>query len=301
MSTRDLWLGRLASLNVNRSQGDPAPHKPLLLLSILSRLDEGEPLPESLPLTPELAFRFQTLWTVVAHRRTQRPDIKLPFYHLQTDGAWSSLAADGTPAQHPRVARLAQIAPDFAAFVVDPQNREDAKRVLVRGYFTPAERVALAELVGIPAEEAVRLAGGENLVLFEEVVRRGREAQFRLRVVAAYNYTCALTGYRLTTIDGATIVDAAHIHRFADSGNNDPRNGLALCKNAHWMFDLGLWTLTDDLKVEVADAAFAEAGPDGLRLAPYRSLRLAHLPADPAGWPDRVHLDWHRKHVFEAG
>src|SRR5262245_21315970 len=62
MSTRDQGLSRLTSLNVNRSQGDPAPHKPLLLLSILTRLDEGEPLPELLPLLPELAFRFQTLW-----------------------------------------------------------------------------------------------------------------------------------------------------------------------------------------------------------------------------------------------
>ncbi len=35
-------------------------------------------------------------------------------------------------------------------------------------------------------------------------------------------------------------VGAAHIHRVADSGNNDPRNGSALCKNAHWMFDVGL-------------------------------------------------------------
>lgn len=301
MTTRDQWLGRLAELNVNRSQGDPAPHKPLLLLSILTRLDEGESLPELLPLTPELAFRFQTLWAVVAHRRTQRPDIRLPFYHLQTDGTWSSLALDGAPAQHPRVARLARIAPDFAGFVADPRNREDAKRVLVRSYFTPAERVALAELVGIPAEEAERLAGGENLVAFEEVVRRGREARFRLRVVAAYNYTCALTGYRLTTVDGASVVDAAHIHRFADSGSNDPRNGLALSKNAHWMFDEGLWTLADDLTVEVADAAFAEAGPDGLRLLPYRGRRLAYLPRDPAVWPDPVHLGWHRRNAFAAG
>ncbi|MBA4192158.1 MAG: hypothetical protein C0467_29635 [Planctomycetaceae bacterium] len=188
------------------------------------------------------------------------------------------MALDGTPAEHPRFASLARIATDFAGYVADPRNRDDAKCVLVRGYFTPAERVALAELVGIPAEEGERLAEGENLVAFEEVVRRGRESRFRLRVVAAYNYTCALTGYRLTTVDGVSVVDAAHIHRFADSGNNDPRNGLALSKNAHWMFDEGLWTLADDLTVDVADAAFAEAGPDGLRLLPYRGRRLAYLP-----------------------
>jgi putative restriction endonuclease len=79
----------------------------------------------------------------------------------------------------------------------------------------------------------------------DQVARQGREARFRLNIVAAYNYTCALTRYRLTTIAGGSIVDAAHIHQFSDSRNNDPRNGLALCKNAHWLFDNGLWTLTD--------------------------------------------------------
>jgi putative restriction endonuclease len=48
-------------------------------------------------------------------------------------------------------------------------------------------------------------------------------------------------------------VDAAHIHQFADSRNNDPRNGLALSKNAHWLFDNGLRALTDDFKVIVAE------------------------------------------------
>ena len=196
---------------------------------------------------------------------------------------------------------MAAVNPDFAAFAADPANRTDAKRVLVRGYFTPAEQVALAELIGLPAADVEPGDAGVDPVLVEQVVRQGREARFRLRVVAAYEYTCALTGYRLSTVDGATIVDAAHIHRFADSGNNDPRNGLALCKNAHWMFDEGLWTLADDLTVEVRDEKFAEGGPDGLRLAPYRGRRLAHLPRDPACWPDPAHLDWHRREVFSAG
>jgi putative restriction endonuclease len=102
-------------------------------------------------------------------------------------------------------------------------------------------------------------------------------------------------------VDGATVVDAAHIHRFAESGNNDPRNGLALSKNAHWMFDLGLWTPADDLTVEVAAGAFDEAGPEGLRLAPYRGRRVAYLPRDPTDWPDPAHLAWHRRNVFAAG
>ena len=38
---------------------------------------------------------------------------------------------------------------------------------------------------------------------------KGREAKFRIRILALYDYTCALTGYRLTTVNGVSIVDAA--------------------------------------------------------------------------------------------
>ena len=65
----------------------------------------------------------------------------------------------------------------------------------------------------------------------------------------------ALTGYRVTTISGGAIVDAAHIHQFSDSRNNDPRNGIAALGQeslTHWLFDAGLWTLDDDYRVLVA-------------------------------------------------
>jgi putative restriction endonuclease len=117
--------------------------------------------------------------------------------------------------------------------------------------------------------------------------------------VAAYNYTCALTSYRLTTIAAGSIVDAAHIHQFSNSRNNDPRNGLALCKNAHWLFDHGLWTLADDYTVRVAVDRFAEESPDQKALAAYDGQKV-YLPSNPALWPDPVHLSWHRKHRFQG-
>lgn len=58
-------------------------------------------------------------------------------------------------------------------------------------------------------------------------------------------------GYRIITVDRGTIVDAAHIAPFRSSKNNDVRNGLSLCKNANWLFDVGLWSLDDDYRVIV--------------------------------------------------
>jgi putative restriction endonuclease len=128
----------------------------------------------------------------------------------------------------------------------------------------------------------------------------GREARFRIRVVTAYNCTCALTAYRLTTITAGSIVDAAHIHDFRDTRNNDPRNGIALSKNAHWTFDQGLWTISDDYRIIVAIGHFAEAGPSQLDLLESYQGRKVPLPEDKTLWPDPIHVAWHRKARFKA-
>src|ERR1700677_2252202 len=152
---------------------------------------------------------------------------------------------------------------------------------------------------GMPVPTEDHIKSGATYKGPEEAQKKGREARFRLNIVAAYNYTCALTGYRLTTITGGSIVDAAHIHQFADSRNNELRNGLALSKNAHWLFDNGLWTLSDDYLVVVAVGQFLECSPDQKALLQYHGQKI-RLPKDQAAWPNPVHIAWHRKHRFRG-
>jgi putative restriction endonuclease len=299
MATPEQWLAKLAKLKVDRARGDPAPHKPLLLLVILDLAESGQLPPMPLRLTPDLAFRFCTFWGVVAGRRRQRPDVRYPFYHLKSDGFWAPLGGDGKPAADRRQARSAVMPADFLAIVENPVYREHARRILIASYFPPDERIGLSTLVGLPIptdEEVVRDA---NYKAPDEARQRGREGRFRLQVVTAYQYTCALTGYRLTTIDAGSIVDAAHIHQFASSRNNEPQNGIALSKNAHWLFDNGLWSIADDYTVLVATDHFAEECPDQKALREYHGQRI-HLPVNASLWPDPAHLDWHRRMRFQG-
>jgi putative restriction endonuclease len=295
-ATRQHWLARLAKLNVDRKAG-PAPHKPLLLLAIIELAERGLLPKGTLPLTPELAFRFCTYWSIVAHRRTKKPDIRYPFYHMQSDGCWKAMAEDGRPAAERRSARYAALNPDFEACLHDPSFRDEARRVLICNYFPADERVALCSLLDLPVPSEDEIAAASMHRSPAEAQLSGREARFRLNVVALYSYTCALTGYRLMTIDSGTIVDAAHIHQFADSRNNDTRNGIALCKNAHWLFDHGLWSIADDYTVLVAQGRFVEDSPDQKALADYHG-RALRLPSNPAQHPDPAHLEWHRRKRF---
>ncbi len=294
--TREHWLSKLAKLRIDR-KGTPAPHKPLLLLVLLELANQGL-LPKGvLRLTPELAFRFCTYWSVVAHRRRQKPDVRYPFHHLEGDGCWNALGEDGNASPDRRLTRCAEYNPEFEACLNDPFFRDEACRVLVCKYFPLDERVALCTLLDLPVPTEDEVASASMHRSPDEAEQRGREARFRLIVVSLYNYTCALTGFRLNTVPSGCVIDAAHIHQFSDSRNNDIRNGLALCKNAHWLFDNGLWTIADDYTVKVALGQFTEDSPDQKRLSDYHGQTI-RLPSDPALSPDPAYLDWHRRKKF---
>jgi putative restriction endonuclease len=295
-STRqERWLKIVSNLRVDRKDSI-APHKPLLLLVIADIAEEGSLKSTELPLTGELVYRFLTFWTVVARRRSQRPDIRLPFYHMQTDGCWVPFDGEGKPAHDRRRTVGARIDESFFACLSDAGFRKHLRRILIARYFTdPGERAALYGLVRlvVPPDDVVKA----DAKLYEADLERGREARFRLTVVPAYNYTCALTGYRCVTVDAGSIVDAAHIHQFANSRNNHPQNGIALCKNAHWLFDQGLWSLTDDFRIIVASDGFYESGDEAMLLHKIDGKQI-YLPADSNYWPEKAYLKWHRERKF---
>jgi putative restriction endonuclease len=293
------WLAEFARLKVYKAKHGEAPHRPLLLLLVLELGERGELKDEILTLSPELAFRFNALWPIVAYRRTQQPDIRMPFHRLKTEGFWMPFTENGEPSPHQKLTQYVVIESGFLRHLQSKTFRDAARRILIARWFNPAERNALYALYNIPVPSDDDIARDAKFEVPDDARDAGREARLRLDVVPAYDYACALTGYRVTTIDQGSIVDAAHIHPFSSSRNNNPRNGIALCKNAHWLFDVGLWTLDDDYRVVVAKGHFAEDSPDQRALTDYQGHRI-RLPANQVLWPDPKHLAWHRKHRFLA-
>lgn len=276
------WLGKLTRLRVANGKSTdgvtgPAPHKPLLLLSIMDLAESGKLPGRVLTRTPELVLRFRELGTLVADRWSTRLDLRLPFYHLKTQGFWQAFTAEMSPAQASETCAVIELHPEFFALLADRDFRVKARLVLVSRYFTEPEQAALFEFFGLALGRATKTADQVLAQALAAGRRKGRSARFQVRVVDDYFHTCALTGYRCFTTDGASIVDAAHIEPWAETGNDDLTNGLALSKSAHWMFDAGLWTVDDDLRVVVNVARFTEAGPEAyqLRAAAGRHLQFA--------------------------
>lgn len=295
------WLGKLTRLNPAAGRGDcrgKAPHKPLLLLCLLDMAEGGEFPARAFARTPGLVLRFRSYGSLVADRWATRLDLRLPFFHLSTQEFWEAFDAEMRPAGSPDTCAVCETHPEFFELLADPGFRLKTRIVLVTKYFDPTEQVALLESLGLQGNESESPSSGRVMEEAEEAAKRkGRSARFAVRVCSEYRYTCALTGYRCVAGDGSTIVDAAHIEGWAETQNDQIENGLALSKNAHWMFDSGLWSADSDLRVIVNPQRFTEHGPEALRLGGFAGR---HLQFDPAA-KLRPSLECLRRHRRQCG
>lgn len=125
--------------------------------------------------------------------------------------------------------------------------------------------------------------------------RLARDRIFRRVVLDAYDCRCAVTGLKFINGGGRAEVEAAHIKAVEHMGPDSVTNGIALSGTAHWMFDRGLLSLSDDLEILVSRQVNDVESVWGL----INKSRRATLPADPAHRPHPRYLDWHRKHCFK--
>ena len=122
-----------------------------------------------------------------------------------------------------------------------------------------------------------------------------RDRVFRRTVLRAYGERCAVTGLRLINGGGRAEVDAAHIRPVEMNGPDIVSNGLALSGTAHWMFDRGLITLSDDLEILISSRVNDQ---EGVRTLINKNGR-AHKPNRDLERPHPHFLQWHREHCFK--
>lgn len=122
-----------------------------------------------------------------------------------------------------------------------------------------------------------------------------RDRIFRRVVLRAYDERCAISGLKLINGGGRAEVAAAHIRPVEANGPDIISNGLALSGTAHWMFDRGLISLSDDLEILISRQA---NDPDSVRAFINRSGR-AITPKKAIERPHPHFLQWHREHCFK--
>jgi putative restriction endonuclease len=122
-----------------------------------------------------------------------------------------------------------------------------------------------------------------------------RDRIFRRIVLRAYDERCAITGLKLINGGGRAEVAAAHIRPVEANGPDVVNNGLALSGTAHWMFDRGLISLSDDLEILISRQVNALESVQGF----INKTRRALPPRRQLERPHPHFLQWHREHCFK--
>lgn len=293
MTERDEWLKRIAKIRRWSRGGERAPHKPLLLLYALGRLQRaGGSEMSYADAEPDLA---QLLRDYGPTGRTTTP--AYPFHHLQTDGLWTVRAEHGDPGSSPSRLRssgaVGRLTPDFEqALVDDPALVTLIAHALLDANFPESLHHDLCAAAGLDLE-----AFEVSLARTRVQQLRRRDPAFRELVLVAYEYRCAMCGYDGRLGTDAVGLDAAHVRWWAFDGPDTVDNGLCLCSFHHKLLDRGVLGITDDHEVSVS-AHFVGRGRAAEELVFRLVGQLLLEPQTGQPGPADAHIGWHEEQVF---
>lgn len=194
--------------------------------------------------------------------------------------------------EHGKISGRAQAA-------VRPINASDFERIILRGLDEPALILPRTDdapsHTGLQQEQVPYQAEEARSRLQFLTSRVVRDRTFRRIVLDAYDRRCSITGLRLINGGGRAEVDAAHIRPVEASGPDIINNGLALSGTAHWMFDRGLISISDDFQILISRYV---NDIESVRALVNKNGRVL-LPQKPSQHPHPHFLRWHRDHCFK--
>ena len=179
---------KFRDLNVWRRGDERAPHKPLLALYALARVQSGA---ERLIPFDQLEGPLERLLEEFGPPR-KSPHPELPFFHLQTDGVWE--LEETVPLTRRKGSknflrtelRKFRTAGGFPAPIFDelkrrPEAVREVAREILDAHFPESLHREIASAVGLELESTVRSSI--------------RDSEFRRSVVSAWGHKCAFCGY----------------------------------------------------------------------------------------------------------
>ena len=299
-----------------------APHKPVLLLSVIDAIAQGYIKSERIYISAELIALFKSNWGIWV-KTPHTMNFTLPFYHLSGEPFWSLCVKPGMSIALTDKKSIksfqalvqsvdyAEIDKELFFYLSRSTEREALRKVLIDRYFSNVEPLGVGTTYYLDAiakqileDSAVqykrkieRVQREEGEESFEEEVYV-RNYVFKREIPRIYDYTCCISGLRIRSSYGHSLIDACHIIPFAAEHDDTIGNGIALCPNLHRAFDSGLVTIDCDYKVVVSDK-FTENG-SRYSLRQFDNKKLI-LPQNELFHPRKEVLRWHNENVFEGG
>ena len=292
--TDDAIVDRFAGVTMWKANGQRAPHKPLLILWSLARLQRGE---SRLISFTDLQEPFKKLLREFGpSRKSHHPEY--PFWHLQSDGLWviperaaldrdlSERSRQNNPPKSVLIRERAHGGfPEGleARLRPEPQLVNRIAQRILEDNFPPSVHDDILTAVGMPWVQV-------------SSVRRRRDPNFRNLILRIYEHRCAICGWDGVLEDTALAIEAAHMRWHAAGGDDTADNGLCLCTFHHKAFDRGAIGLSEDYRVLVSQHVRGGQGVDQWL------FQYVAAPIGPPQYgeeaPSPSNLAWHRREVF---
>ena len=124
----------------------------------------------------------------------------------------------------------------------------------------------------------------------DEMASLFNSVSFRDFVMTGYKQKCAITG-NVIQYKSFMNLEAAHIWPRSHKGLYLPSNGIALCRDMHWAFDKGMFTIGDDFKIIVHPDVESDY------LQQYNN-KSSYIPENAFFRPDINNLHYHQTHIY---
>lgn len=285
------WLRRVGAINQWSRGGERAPHKPLLLLYAIGRLQQTGSASVSFV---EAEAPLRRLLEEFGPPRTTSPGY--PFHHLSSDGLWTVTTPSGSHSPGPNLTALRAGAVGALPSELASALEHDA------GLLAGIVRLLLEANFPASLHDDLLAAVGIDLLAAEVALparRRRRGAAFRELVLLAYEYRCAICGYDGQLFREAVGLDAAHVRWWAAGGPDEVANGVALCSLHHKLLDRGAIGITEATTVAVSGRFVGRStAADELVLRLVDRPLLSPQPGQST--PHLEHRAWHRTEVFRG-
>lgn len=312
----DYYCKIFSELNVsrNRRRGN-APYQPILLLSVIDLINQGLIKENYITVCDSLINTFDKYWSLLASDSSYLGDgLHYPFIHLQTKGFWrvefkpefEKGKKIGTNKMLRRAVEYAKLDEELFSLI-----QSDSVIVLIdaliEAWFT-SKRQQVEEILKV--NNFLQQIDKENIDSLDIPLNAGinprftlkktviRNAFFRKAVVHIYDYRCAFCQLKVIKALGQNIVDGSHIKPFAKFYDSRINNGISFCKNHHWAFDHGWFSIDDNYKIVVASDLYEES-PYSDPIQNFHNRKIL-LPNAEKYFPNLEALEWHRRNVFKA-
>lgn len=288
--TKEEIIQKFKSLKVWKRGNKVAPHKPLLVLYAISKLQRGEN--QLIPYT-EIEEKLTELLNIFGTSQS-KPRPHYPFWRLREDNVWQVTNADliGQTSKgdaHVTDLKRHNVSGGFHEVIAHHLQNDSSLTLEISenmlDHFRSSRHQNISQAVGIEHS-------------FPTSNRRRPDPNFRKDVLKAYDYKCAVCGFDVSLHDKPVALEAAHIRPHKKGGPDTVENGLALCSLHHELFDRGTFTLSEQLEVLVSKYANGSTGFDKW-LMRFHGKKI-NSPKSQMYYPRINFIDWHIREEFNG-